>query len=135
MRRLVLDFTAAELAQAAVEKGETLDVEAEARRLIWRTRTSMRASTKSWRPCERSLQRLRLGRSSRSRLHILRPSGSRRLPPLKRRQRAAASEITMVPDEPAISTPSTSGPERTSSASCPSRAALHGEWTAFHPRR
>jgi len=30
----VLDFTAAELAQAAVEKGETLDVEAEARRLL-----------------------------------------------------------------------------------------------------
>ena len=35
MRRLLLDFTAAELAQAAVEKGETLDVEAEARRLMF----------------------------------------------------------------------------------------------------
>ena len=34
MRRLVLDFTAAELAQSAVEKVETLDVEAEARRLM-----------------------------------------------------------------------------------------------------
>ena len=34
MRRLVLDLTAAELAQTAVEKGETLDVEAEARRLM-----------------------------------------------------------------------------------------------------
>ena len=63
MRRLVLDFTAAELAQAAVEKGETLDVEAEARRLMLENPYIDESVEKSWRPCERSLPRLRIGRS------------------------------------------------------------------------